>query len=98
MSDSSTPDRDDGETDVTNAAALLEKLKLLPLRERELNLKAQSGYSYESTDTLVKMFDDNVRQAKEAIALLRSPARPTLPLLPSRRFRCSALPLSTDVR
>src|SRR5947209_8234553 len=37
------------------------------LRERELNLKAQSGYSYESTDTLVKMFDDNVRQAKEAI-------------------------------
>jgi uncharacterized damage-inducible protein DinB len=37
------------------------------LRERELNLRAQSSYSYESTDTLVKMFDDNVRQAKEAI-------------------------------
>jgi uncharacterized damage-inducible protein DinB len=38
------------------------------LRERELNLKAQSGYSYESTDTLVKMFDDNVKQAHDAIA------------------------------
>jgi signal transduction histidine kinase len=42
MSDSSTPDRDDGETDVTSAAALLEKLKLLPLRERELSTLRQT--------------------------------------------------------
>ena len=37
------------------------------LRERELNLAGQSRYSYETTDTLVKMFDDNVKQAHEAI-------------------------------
>jgi uncharacterized damage-inducible protein DinB len=37
------------------------------LRERELNLKGGTGYSYETTDTLVKLFDDNVKQAKEAI-------------------------------
>jgi uncharacterized damage-inducible protein DinB len=37
------------------------------LRERELNLKGQAGYSYEATDTLVKMFDDNVKQAHKAI-------------------------------
>ena len=37
------------------------------LRERELNLKMQSGYSYETTETLVKMFDDNVKQAHDAI-------------------------------
>ena len=37
------------------------------IKERELNLKAQAGYSYEKTEDLVKMFDDNVRKAKEAI-------------------------------
>ena len=37
------------------------------LRERELNLKQSAGYSYETTDTLVKMFDENVKQAKDAI-------------------------------
>ena len=37
------------------------------LREEALDLKAQSGYSYEKTDTLVKMFDENVRQAHDAI-------------------------------
>ena len=37
------------------------------LRERELNLSGQAGYSYEKTDTLVKMFDDNVKQAHDAI-------------------------------
>ena len=29
------------------------------LRERELNLKAQSGYSYEKTEDLISMFDKN---------------------------------------
>ena len=37
------------------------------LRHRELDLKGGAGYSYETTETLVKMFDDNVKQAKEAI-------------------------------
>ena len=37
------------------------------LRERELNLQGGAGYSYESTETLVKLFDDNVRQAHDAI-------------------------------
>jgi len=37
------------------------------LRERALDLKGGAGYSYESTDTLVKMFDENVKQAREAI-------------------------------
>lgn len=38
------------------------------LRERELNLKAQSGYSYEKTEDLVKMFDKNVKETRAAIA------------------------------
>jgi len=37
------------------------------LRERELNLSGQAGYSYEKTETLVKLFDDNVKQAHDAI-------------------------------
>jgi signal transduction histidine kinase len=42
MSDSSTPDRDDGEADAIVPASLLEKLKLLPLRERELSTLRQT--------------------------------------------------------
>ena len=41
------------------------------LRERELNLKAQSGYSYENTESLVSMFDKNVKDARAAIASSR---------------------------
>jgi uncharacterized damage-inducible protein DinB len=37
------------------------------LRERDLNLKAQSGYSYEKTEDLVMMFDKNVREARAAM-------------------------------
>jgi len=38
------------------------------LRERELNLKAQSGYSYEKTEDLLTMFDKNVKETRAAIA------------------------------
>jgi uncharacterized damage-inducible protein DinB len=38
------------------------------LRERELNLQGGSGYSYEKTETLVSMFDKNVKDAHAAIA------------------------------
>lgn len=38
------------------------------LRQRELDLKGGGGYSYETTETLVEMFDDNVKQAHDAIA------------------------------
>src|SRR5205085_7855766 len=41
------------------------------LRERELNLKAQSGYSYENTESLVSMFDKNVKDARAAISSSR---------------------------
>jgi uncharacterized damage-inducible protein DinB len=37
------------------------------LRETELNLAAAGGYSYESTDTLLTMFDKNVAEARAAI-------------------------------
>ena len=38
------------------------------LEATELNLSGGSGYSYEKTETLVKMFDDNVARARAAIA------------------------------
>ena len=38
------------------------------LRERELNLKGQSGYSYEKTEDLLTMFDKNVKDARAAIS------------------------------
>jgi uncharacterized damage-inducible protein DinB len=37
------------------------------LRERERNLKGGAGYSYETTETLLGMFDKNVRETREAI-------------------------------
>jgi uncharacterized damage-inducible protein DinB len=37
------------------------------LRERALDLKGGARYSYETTDALVKMFDENVRDAHQAI-------------------------------
>jgi uncharacterized damage-inducible protein DinB len=37
------------------------------LRERELDLKGGAGYSYETTETLLRMFDDGVQQSREAI-------------------------------
>ena len=38
------------------------------LREKELNLAKGGGYSYETTEDLVKMFDRNVTEARKAIA------------------------------
>jgi len=38
------------------------------LRETELNLAGGAGYSYEKTDTLLRMFDKNVKEARAAIA------------------------------
>jgi uncharacterized damage-inducible protein DinB len=37
------------------------------LTERELNLKGGPGYSYEKTETLVDMFDKNVKAARTAL-------------------------------
>ena len=38
------------------------------LTNTELDLTGGAGYSMESTETLLELFDDNVRQAREAIA------------------------------
>jgi uncharacterized damage-inducible protein DinB len=38
------------------------------LTETELNLKGGSPYSYEKTENLLKMFDENVKGARAAIA------------------------------
>lgn len=38
------------------------------LRETELDLTRFPGYSFEKTETLVELFDSNVRDAREAIA------------------------------
>ena len=38
------------------------------LRETELNLAGGAGYSYETTDTLLALFDRNVAEARAAIA------------------------------
>jgi len=38
------------------------------LRETELNLAGAAGYSFEPTDTLLKIFDENVESAREALA------------------------------
>ncbi len=38
------------------------------LRETELDLGSFRGYTYERTDTLLDVFDDNVREARQAIA------------------------------
>jgi uncharacterized damage-inducible protein DinB len=38
------------------------------LHQTELNLAGGGGYSNEKTDTLLKMFDKNVKEAREAIA------------------------------
>jgi uncharacterized damage-inducible protein DinB len=37
------------------------------LHETDLNLKAGAGYSNETTETLLAVFDKNVREAREAI-------------------------------
>src|SRR5690348_15938969 len=37
------------------------------IKERELNLKGGSGYSYETTDTLLAMFDKNVKESRVAM-------------------------------
>lgn len=37
------------------------------IKETELNLAKAGGYSYEKTDTLVEMFDKNVKEARDAI-------------------------------
>jgi uncharacterized damage-inducible protein DinB len=38
------------------------------LRQTELNLAGGGGYSFETTETLLEKFDNNVRDAREAIA------------------------------
>jgi len=38
------------------------------IRETELNLATGAGYSFETTETLLGVFDKNVREAREAIA------------------------------
>ena len=38
------------------------------IRETELNLATGPGYSFETTETLLGVFDKNVREAREAIA------------------------------
>jgi|SRR5437867_4089319 len=38
------------------------------LREKHLDLGGAGGYSYESTDNLLGMFDKNVKEARSAIA------------------------------
>jgi uncharacterized damage-inducible protein DinB len=38
------------------------------LRETALDLAAGGGYTYEKTEDLVRMFDQNVREARQAIA------------------------------
>ena len=37
------------------------------IRDTEINLKGQAGYSLEKTETLLDMFDKNVRDARDAI-------------------------------
>lgn len=37
------------------------------LRDTELNLAAFPGYSFETTETLLGVFDKNVREAREAL-------------------------------
>ena len=37
-------------------------------RHTELNLSSTPGYSFETTETLLAMFDTNVREAREALA------------------------------
>jgi uncharacterized damage-inducible protein DinB len=41
------------------------------IRETELNLAGAGKYSFETTDTLLALFDRNVREAKEAIGAAR---------------------------
>ena len=38
------------------------------VRETRLDLKSASGYSFEKTETLLDLFDRNVREAREALA------------------------------
>jgi uncharacterized damage-inducible protein DinB len=38
------------------------------VREPDIDLGKQTGYSYESTETLLEKFDKNVREARDAIA------------------------------
>jgi uncharacterized damage-inducible protein DinB len=44
------------------------------LRETELDLKKGAGYSLETTETLLKMFDDNVLSARKALSEVTGPA------------------------
>lgn len=41
------------------------------LRETELDLGQGGGYTFETTETLLALFDQNVREAREAIAAAR---------------------------
>lgn len=43
------------------------------LREPHIDLAQGVGYSFEATDVLLRMFDDNARQAREALATVTGP-------------------------
>lgn len=43
------------------------------IRDPEIDLGKQTGYSYESTDTLLGQFDKHVRDAREAIESAKDP-------------------------
>jgi len=44
------------------------------LRESHIDLGKMTGYSFETTETLLGGFDDSVRQAREALASVTGPA------------------------
>jgi uncharacterized damage-inducible protein DinB len=46
----------------------------LSLRETEIDLTKQRGYSFEKTETLVGMFDENVAAARQALIEVTGPA------------------------
>lgn len=46
----------------------------MSLREPHINLAGGAGYSFEKTETLVAMFDDNVRNARAALSEVTGPA------------------------
>jgi uncharacterized damage-inducible protein DinB len=46
----------------------------LTLREPHINLSGGAKYTVETTETLVKLFDDNVRKAREALATVTGDA------------------------
>jgi uncharacterized damage-inducible protein DinB len=44
------------------------------LRESHIDLTQSGGYSFEATEVLLRLFDTNVREAREALAAVTGPA------------------------